>query len=259
SSYTLAGTPPFLLIASNGATSLTVPGTTIATAAVTFTPAIITDATGYPGLWCPYTGTDLYMDATHRCLQRQSGAGNWEAWIKDTRDNHLYRIVQMPTNTWWMAEDLMWDGKPNPTATGYTIRGHARSCGAHYGCGRFYNSTATGAGAYSGNANSRRTNNVCPTQWVIPSSREFCDYATSTQNPQPYLGTAELGGPDSHGLSLWICASESWNCGTVHTAYVAGSGAVHYWYRPAGHVPPAPCNDTYEGGGSRNVRCVRDL
>jgi hypothetical protein len=104
-SYTLAGTPPFTLIASNGTTMQTVNGTTIATADVTMTPATITDATGYPGLWCPYTGSDLYMDATHRCRQRQSGAYNWEAWIKDTRDDELYRIVYMPDNNWWLAQN----------------------------------------------------------------------------------------------------------------------------------------------------------
>ncbi|MDR3133809.1 MAG: hypothetical protein LBU42_07275, partial [Prevotellaceae bacterium] len=209
-------------------------------------------------LYCPYTGSDLYMDATHLCQQRTSGAQNWEAWIKDVRDDIIYRIVQMPTNTWWMAEDLMWDGKPNPTATGYTIRGVARSCGAHYGCGRFYNSTATGAGPYAGDASTRRASDICPTGWVLHSSNEFCPYATTTENPQPYLGAEEFGGPDVYGLTLWLCANMGWRCGEQHTSYVCGFSAVHWYYRSA-NVTGTPCADASNANdGARNVRCVRD-
>jgi uncharacterized protein (TIGR02145 family) len=119
-SYTLAGTPPFTLIASNGTTVQTGNGKTIATAAVTITPATITDATGYPGLWCPYTGSDLYMDATHRCRERQSGAYNWEAWIKDTRDNQIYRITQFTDNSWWFADNLSFQEKVIAICSGVT-------------------------------------------------------------------------------------------------------------------------------------------
>ncbi|MDR0729631.1 MAG: hypothetical protein LBF19_05875, partial [Prevotellaceae bacterium] len=55
---------------------------------------------------CPYTGSDLYQDASHLCQQRSGGAQNWEAWIKDARDNELYRIVQFSDCSWWFAEDL---------------------------------------------------------------------------------------------------------------------------------------------------------
>jgi uncharacterized protein (TIGR02145 family) len=162
SSYTLAGTPPFKLIASNGATSLTVPGTTIATSALTFTPATITDATGYPGLWCPYTGSDLYMDATHRCLQRQSGAGNWEAWIKDNRDDELYRIVKMPDNKWWLAQNVKYAGAgTQPT---WCTKDE---------CGRYYTyEQAKGAwGGSSGTGANKQ--GVCPNNWVIPMRSDY--------------------------------------------------------------------------------------
>ncbi|MDR0581471.1 MAG: hypothetical protein LBG31_00740 [Prevotellaceae bacterium] len=254
--YTFKGTTDFIV--SNPARTLDTK--TIAKNNLTVNPATtFTDATSCPGigsLYCPYTGSDLYMDATHLCQQRTSGAKNWEAWIKDTRDNQLYRIVQMPTNTWWMAEDLMWDGKPNPTASGYTIRGVARSCGNHYGCGRTYNSTATGAGAYSGNANTRRNSDVCPTGWVIPSCAEFCPYATAAA-PSPYLGTEEQKGPDTYGLSLWICGATNWTCGTGALVYVAGASAVDKWYTAT--VTIGRCDDNSEANGKRNVRCVRDL
>ena len=141
-SYTLAGTPPFKLIASNGSTTQTVDGNTIATSALTITPATITDATGYPGLWCPYTGSDLYMDAAHRCSQRQSGAYNWEAYIKDSRDNQIYRITQFSDNTWWFADDLAID------ANTYGICN-----GVH-----FYRGSSKPA---------------CPTGWQIPTEALF--------------------------------------------------------------------------------------
>jgi uncharacterized protein (TIGR02145 family) len=55
---------------------------------------------------CPYTGSDLYQDDTHRCLPRTSGAQNWEAYIKDVQDDKIYRIVQMPDDIWWFAQPL---------------------------------------------------------------------------------------------------------------------------------------------------------
>ncbi|MDR3133903.1 MAG: hypothetical protein LBU42_07790, partial [Prevotellaceae bacterium] len=87
--YTLRGTPPFILTASDGTTQ-TVTGTTLATSALTITPTTIRDKTECPGVFCIYQGSDLYIDATHLCQQRTSGAKNWEAWIKDSRDEELY-------------------------------------------------------------------------------------------------------------------------------------------------------------------------
>ncbi|MDR3132767.1 MAG: hypothetical protein LBU42_01930 [Prevotellaceae bacterium] len=159
SSYTLAGTPPFKLIASNGATSLTVSGTTIATSAVTFTPATITDATGYPGLWCSYTGSDLYMDASRRCMERQSGAGNWEAWIKDSRDNELYRIVLMPDNKWWLAQSVKYAG----TGSSITVADCTKET-----CGRWYTSTEMNGGGSDGYGAKKQ--GVCPDEWMLPVS-----------------------------------------------------------------------------------------
>ncbi|MDR0694864.1 MAG: hypothetical protein LBF81_06165, partial [Prevotellaceae bacterium] len=104
--YTFKGTPPFILIASDGVTTQTVNETTLATSALTITPTTIKDKTDCPGIFCLYQGSDLFIDATHLCQQRTSGAKNWEAWIKDTRDNELYRIVFMPDNKWWLAQNV---------------------------------------------------------------------------------------------------------------------------------------------------------
>ncbi|MDR3133549.1 MAG: hypothetical protein LBU42_05940 [Prevotellaceae bacterium] len=166
SSYTLAGTPPFLLIASDGTTSLTVSGTTIAASALTFTPATITDATGYPGLWCPYTGSDLYMDATHRCLQRQSGAGNWEAWIKDNRDSKPYRIVKMPDNNWWLAQNVKYAGAGSAVGTSGCTED---LCGRYYSVNVFRN----------GGALNTKIQGLCPSGWFVPLWTDYDALATA--------------------------------------------------------------------------------
>ncbi|MDR2358948.1 MAG: hypothetical protein LBD87_03995, partial [Prevotellaceae bacterium] len=216
----------------------------------TITPTTIRDKTECPDVFCPYQESDLFIDATHLCQQRTSGAQNWEAYIKDVRDNHIYRIVQMPSNTWWMAEDLVWDGMPNPSATSYTIRGSSRSCAPHYGCGRFYDNSATGAGAYSGTADSRRTSDVCPAAWELPSLNESCPYHTLEN-----IANVEQGGPDSFGLSLLYCSSSHWTCGDMHTTTVSGNATSLIY---ASGVRECRDSTNYNGSGCRIVRCVRD-
>jgi hypothetical protein len=252
--YTLRGTPPFILKDAGGATQI-VQGKTIPASSLTIVPITMTDATGCPSYFCNYVGADLYFNTTYKCRQRTSGAGNWEAYIKDVRDNQIYRIVKMQTGTWWMADDLLWDGRPNPDAISYTVRGTPRSCGVHYGCGRFYRADANGSGVYTGSANDRRVSDVCPTGWLIPAAGELTWYLYDSPNPEQYLSTLEFGGPDTYGLSLYICGSGGWTCGMLHTAYTAGScGACMYWYEG-----PARGCDTSPAGIGRMVRCVRDL
>jgi hypothetical protein len=103
--YTLRGTPPFTLQDASGATQ-TVPDKTIAQSALEITPVTMTDAIGCPGYFCKYIGRDLYIDATHKCDLRATGAKNWEAYIKDSRDNQIYHITQFSDNSWWFADDL---------------------------------------------------------------------------------------------------------------------------------------------------------
>jgi uncharacterized protein (TIGR02145 family) len=50
---------------------------------------------------CPYSGDDLVA-----CGRRVGGAKNWEAYIQDPRDCRIYRVVQMPDNKWWFAQNL---------------------------------------------------------------------------------------------------------------------------------------------------------
>ncbi|MDR1895411.1 MAG: hypothetical protein LBR10_01305, partial [Prevotellaceae bacterium] len=125
--YTFKGTPPFTLIAANGTTTQTVTENTLPASALTITPVFLTDETGYPNIFCPYTGIDLYNVAAYFCQPRASGAQNWEAWIKDARDNELYRIVYMPDNKWWLAQNVK-----------YAATGDAHSGCDKEECGRRY-------------------------------------------------------------------------------------------------------------------------
>ncbi|MDR3133880.1 MAG: hypothetical protein LBU42_07650 [Prevotellaceae bacterium] len=166
--YTFKGTTDFIV--SNPAQTVTT--ATIPQASLTVTaPSTFTDATGCPGigsLYCPYTGSDLYMDATHLCQQRASGAQNWEAWIKDTRDNELYRVVLMPDNKWWLAQNVKlasYDGK----TVGAPINGN---CSIE-DCGRAYTPEQAYA-SYGGSSGSTgNVQGVCPSGWVLPISTDF--------------------------------------------------------------------------------------
>jgi hypothetical protein len=143
--YTFKGSPPFILTAANSATSQTVTGNTLPASALTITPIILTDETGYPGVFssCPYTGSDLVVDATHLCQQLTGGAKNWEAYIIDARDNEMYRIIQFSDNSWWFAEDYR-------GSYGYVL-----TCGTK----RFYDPMNKA--------------NDCPAGWRLPTLAEF--------------------------------------------------------------------------------------
>jgi uncharacterized protein (TIGR02145 family) len=151
--YTFKGTPPFTLIASDGTTTQTVTGKTLTASALTMTPTTIRDKTECPGVFCIYSGSDLYIDATRLCQQRTSGAQNWEAWIKDTRDNELYRIVLMPDNKWWLAQNLKYAGAGYP-AVGCTPDE----------CGRAYPHTDIVGGSSTGG----NIQGICPANWLLP-------------------------------------------------------------------------------------------
>jgi hypothetical protein len=116
--YTFKGTTNFIV--NNPAQTITTK-TVVKTNLTVNTSTTFTDATGCPGigsLYCPYTGSDLYMDATHLCQQRTSGAKNWEAYIKDSRDHQIYRITQFSDNSWWFADDLAIADKSVGTCNG---------------------------------------------------------------------------------------------------------------------------------------------
>jgi hypothetical protein len=91
---------------------------------------------------------------------------------------------------------------------------------------------------------------------MIPSSNEFTPYATTTADPQPYLATEELGGPDTYGLSLYLCVTWGWRCGTEVTGFTCGTCGMFKGYRGQWFHWGCDRNIEYD---SRVVRCVRDL
>lgn len=50
-----------------------------------------------------YVGKDLIKDSIS---PREEGAKNLQAQISDSRDGKVYRIVKMPDNRWWLAQNL---------------------------------------------------------------------------------------------------------------------------------------------------------
>jgi uncharacterized protein (TIGR02145 family) len=205
----------------------TVNGTTIATADVTMTPATITDATGYPGLWCPYTDSDLYMDATHRCRQRQSGAYNWEAWIKDTRDVELYRIVYMPDNKWWLAQNVKLANYGGSTV-GSAISGCTKDeCGRAYPHAQVYAQYAGGSYGSTGNVQG-----ICPPGWLLPITADIALFIGS-------IGTEDI-------VSARLRALNS-NCSPILDYYGWASKIKVCNYRVSN-----TCESTYANDSSRD-------
>ena len=168
--YTLYGTPPFTLTAAGGTATQTVAATAIAISDVTITPVTLTDQTGCPGGFCVYYGSDLFIDGTHLCQQRATGAQNWEAWIKDTRDDELYRIVFMPDNHWWLAQNVRHEG----TGSSITVSGCSPET-----CGRYYTSSQFN-GSYGGTSGyGENIQGVCPGGWVLPVSSTWQTLCTA--------------------------------------------------------------------------------
>jgi uncharacterized protein (TIGR02145 family) len=178
--YYFKGTSPFILKEANGTTH-EIKQTSMPKANLTFVPVSITDKTECPGGLkevigvCPYTGTDWYADPNHKCQQRTSGAQNWEAWIKDVRDDELYRIVFMPDNKWWLAQNVKYAAK------GIMFQ----NCGKD-SCGQFYKSSEVFNGNYSVN-----TQFLCPPAWILPSVTQWDElvmsFAASWIEAAPHL------------------------------------------------------------------------
>ena len=268
--YTFKGTINFIV--SSHAQPITTK--TIAKANLTVTTAsTFTDATGCPGigsLYCPYTGSDLYMDANHLCLQRASGAKNWEAWIKDTRDNELYRIVLMPDTKWWLAQNVKLSSY-NGTTTGVAISGCTKDdCGRGYTYAQAY---ASYGGTSGWNAN---VQGVCPPSWLLPITQDWQTFTNAISSSATVI-TQRLRALDSP------CSPVTDYYGWAQKIGVAEGKAINAnwsnWYRNSdscphhglsidGHIPNqnnGTCNyysigyATSCGSASVSVRCFRQL
>ncbi len=182
--YTFHGTAPFTLIAADGVTKQIVSGKTLAAADLTITPKSLNDATDCPGTFCPYTGSDLLIDASHACQLRTAGAKNWEAWIKDARDNKFYRIVLMPDNRWWLAQNVKL-ASYNSTTVGAVIPGCTEDeCGRRYACNDVY-APRGGSSGSSGNVQG-----ICPDGWLLPVRADFVTMANAISTTKTIVCSA---------------------------------------------------------------------
>jgi uncharacterized protein (TIGR02145 family) len=252
--YTFKGTTNFFV--SSHAQPLT--SKTIARTSLTVnSSSTFTDATGCPGigsLYCPYTGSELYMDATHLCRQRTSGAKNWEAWIKDTRDNELYRIVLMPDNKWWLAQNLKYAGVGTP-AVGCTPDE----------CGRSYPKTAIRTGSTSGNIQG-----ICPSGWLLPVNDDWTTLRTKIGSIQTALAALRVptspcgGATNSYGFADVRGVVYTTDVGVAHD----GCSQWHTWTGTANSTfwfdcssSPTTCSGEFyfQAVSSRydKVRCFR--
>jgi hypothetical protein len=217
--YTLQGTPPFILKATNG-TSQTVTGKTLPAASLTIDAITFTDKTECPADFCLYTGSDLYRDATHLCGHRPTGARNWEAWIKDTRDGEIYRIVQYSNGVWWWADDYRGS------------YGYERNCSST----RLYSAT--------------NKSSDCPSGWRLPSSDEllsrFSPLATSDN-----WGGALSGGNDVYRPLNGYCSKISKRCEMICSDKTT---AVWTWCEK-----PEETYVNGQPNTPGKVRCIRSL
>ncbi|MDR0581385.1 MAG: hypothetical protein LBG31_00305 [Prevotellaceae bacterium] len=245
--YTFKGTPPFTLIAANGTTSQTVTGNTLAASALTITPTTIKDKTECPGIFCIYSGSDLYIDATHLCQQRTSGAKNWEAWIKDSRDNKIYQIAQLSTGLWTMDDYLNYK---NHTAVVNELCSNADPNGTEYWRNILATTYAT----------------LCPNGWRLPTTVEYTTTVNEwiTHLDKIFQTTGETIWANGRG---YYCNMQS-----GFTAYITVDciGLGTYGHRICKMPPPGcgsdvlvPCG-TYTSGTNSTTRfsgyarCVRD-
>ena len=225
---TLRGTPPFTLKDASSATQ-TVLGTTVVQSSLTITtPITMTDETGYPGYFCKYVGMDLHMNASYPCQQRTSDAKNWEAYIKDSRDNQIYRITQFSDGSWWFADDLATADKSVGTCNGK----------------RYYN------------GNNKPS---CPSGWQLPTANQLIDRYPIATNTDPYDAKILYG--CYYGLSSRTCGYNGCNDCGVRTDMVVAD-AINSIYN-TNITGPWGWNCT--GGATANTgiagraRCVRDL
>jgi hypothetical protein len=247
--YYFKGTSPFILKEADG-TIHEIEQTSMPKANLTFVPVSITDKTECPGGLkevigvCPYTGTDWYADPNHKCQQRTSGAQNWEAWIKDVRDNELYRIVKMPDNLWWTAEEMRYDA--SATHQSYKCPNGAQRT--------IYNYPII----------------ACPAGWMLPTLSNYHNLHNIATDIEllATVDCADIGkGTDAYGFSI-ICDSGRWDGGNdnypdgcIADLNWMGWGTVEkFRVHPVHHFVCGACWYFNDGMiGWDQVRCNREL
>lgn len=236
---------------------------------------------------CPYTnvtGTELIS-----CKKRTTGANNWEAYIRDSRDEQVYRIVRMPDNKWWFAQnlnfqkDMTFNAAPS---TPTTANGNSTAYKGHFWCpGVTGTATASRAACavygalYEWNTamsldgkNAQGTTytpsssytvgpqGICPTGWHVPTDYEFgemldaSDSNTATVHAKNDNSTQGTFGTDAGKKlrSTNLCPSNS-NCGTDVDAkwqhHTSYSGTDEYGFAVVPNGFRHPAGSNYTNRG----------
>ena len=262
--YTFNGTTDFIV--SSHAQPITTK--TIAKANLTVnSSSTFTDATDCPGigsLYCPYTGSDLYMDATHLCQQRAGGAQNWEAWIRDTRDTELYRIVLMPDKKWWLAQNVKLASYGGSTV-GSAISGCTKDeCGRCYTWAQAYASYDSDTYGSSGNVQG-----ICPFGWLLPVTSNYEAIVTaigSIATALPALRALNATCKpiyDTYGFAdvvgVYDCMNDGWSSAWYANDMYRENGFAIVW-DPTGLKSCGYLHwKTSPGGQPVHIRCFRQL
>ncbi|MDR0728923.1 MAG: hypothetical protein LBF19_02200 [Prevotellaceae bacterium] len=194
---------------------------------------------------CPYTGSDLYLDATHLCQLRSSGAQNWEAWIQDARDGTIYRIAMLSTNNFWTMDDYLAYASHSAVVATSQCTGH----------------DATGKEYWKDNLETTYPT-LCPTGWRLPVQSEFERTITDWMDylSKPFVVTGETLYVDG-GYACRLIIPDSF------TSYVVSDclGSRQAGQRVTSIDPPAYYSNSpgcftstsTDGRFTGYVRCVR--
>jgi uncharacterized protein (TIGR02145 family) len=186
--YTFKGTPPFIVIHSDGSTNTVSVKTGYTPESGKTITAVVSDRTGYPGCLVP-GGTATFADFAP--CPGMPYASTWT--LTDTRDSKNYRVVKMPDERIWMGQSLNYHG------VAYTCSGNvAANCDNGYGALYCY-SVATAAG-------------FCPSGWHLPTDTEWGTMLDLVEGS----GNAHINCPLNNiscgqNAGQWLKSSNSWD------------------------------------------------
>ncbi|MDR1226673.1 MAG: hypothetical protein LBK47_07220 [Prevotellaceae bacterium] len=173
------------------------------------------------GADCPYPGKDNNLTLL-ACNKAASGSGSrWEAYVKDVRDCNKYRLVFMPDNRWWMAQNLRYGGSSSDSIG---------SCATGVSCklARLYTwyeavtaiPRSTPMSSVELPSTTLGPQGVCSAGWHIP---------TQTEWEQLGLGVDPFG----------------WNEGFTKQLAASEAGTASSWYAPANNMQLRDALDRY--------------
>ncbi|MDR0694888.1 MAG: hypothetical protein LBF81_06285 [Prevotellaceae bacterium] len=162
---------------------------------------------------CPYTGSDLYLTSSYLCQQRTSGAKNWQAYIRDSRDSEIYRIVLMPDGKWWLAQNVKYAG----TGETITVGGCTKEL-----CGRWYTYVQSKAAHGGTSGDGENIQGVCPNGWVLPALNNWQTMFQSIST--------------SNTIICQSLRQLSSSCTPINDTYGWAAGKNHHYKRPDGQL-----------------------